>query len=89
VGALDFAGDDGHGGGDFGAGALDIGDVVHVFDHEGVDAAGAIGFGFGEGVVDDGGHAAGVPGGAGEGADVDHADDGLGAGRRRGARTGA
>ena len=79
VGAADFGGDDGHGGGDGGAGAAEVGDVVHVFDHEGVDAEIGVGLRFVEGVLDDGVHGVGVERGAGEGAHMDHADDGSGA----------
>ena len=89
MGLLDFAGDDRHGDGDFGTGMLHVGDVVHVFDHEGMDAAGAIGFGLGEGLVEDGGHAAPMLWRAGQGAHVDHADDDFGAGTEEAGENGS
>ncbi|MDB6019679.1 MAG: Transposase family protein, partial [Pedosphaera sp.] len=72
---------DGHGGNDFRSdGAAEVGDIVHVFQGDTVDAGVAVDTGFVDGGGDNFTEGELAGGGAGQSADVNHADDRFGGG---------
>lgn len=75
MGLFNGAGNDAHGRHNLWAGLAQIGEVMHVFDHQGMDARRTIHLRLGEGVIDNGGDAARMLRAAGERSNVDHSDE--------------